>query len=55
MALQTAAATKLPGNLQTSNAEVKVARVEQSELGESAVVSLLVLELMWLGNVYDGK
>ena len=51
IALQTAAATKLPGNLQTSVAEVGVARVEQPELGDSTVVSPLVIEPTWLGNV----
>ena len=55
MALQTAAATKLPGNLQTSIVEVKLARVKQPGLGDSAVVSLLVIEPTWLDNVYDGQ
>ena len=50
MALQTAAATKPPGNLQTSVAELGVACVEQPGLEDSAVVSLLVIELTWLGN-----
>ena len=45
MALQAAAATKLPGNCQTFIAEVEVLRVEQPELGDPAVVSLLVIEL----------
>ena len=44
MALQTAAATKLPGNLQTSVTEVGVACVEQPGLGDYAVVLLLVIE-----------
>ena len=55
MALQTAAATKLPGNLQTSIAEVKVARGGQPESGDSAVVSPIVIKPTWLGNVYDGQ
>ena len=55
MALQTAAATKLPGNLQTSVMEVGVAYVGQPELGDSAVVSLLVIGPTWLGNVSDGQ
>ena len=55
MALQTAAAPKLPGNLQTYVDEPGVAGVEQSGLGDSAVVLLLVIELTWLGNVYDGQ
>ena len=55
MALQTASATKLPGNLQSFIAEVDVACDEQPESGDSAVVLLLVIELMWLGNVYDGQ
>ena len=55
MALQTAAATKLPGNLQISVAKVEVACVAQPESGDSAVVSSLVIEPMWLGNVYDGQ
>ena len=55
MALQTAAATKLPGNLQTSVTEVGVACVELPGSGDSAVVSSLVIEPMWLGNVYDGQ
>ena len=53
MALQTAFAMKLPGNVQTSVTEVGVACVEQPEPGDSAVVMLLVIELMWLGNVYN--
>ena len=52
MALQTAAAPKLPGNLQTCVAKLGVAGVEQPELGDSAVVSLLAIEPTWLGNVY---
>ena len=44
MALQTAAATKLPGNLQTSILEVGVACVEHPGLRNSAVVSSLVIE-----------
>ena len=55
MALQTAAATKLPGDLQTLIAEVDVACVEHPELGDSAVVSSLVIEPTWLGNVYNGQ
>ena len=55
MALQTAAAMALPGNLQTSVAELGVTCVEQPGLGDSAVASSLVLVPMWLGNVYDGQ
>ena len=47
MALQTAAARKLPGNLQTCVDELGVAGVEQPELRDFAVVSLLVIELTW--------
>ena len=54
MALQTAAATKLPGNLQTSVVELGFACVEQLGSGDSAVVSSLAIEPMWLGNVYNG-
>ena len=54
MALQTAAATKLPGNLQTQ-VVLGVACAEQLGLGDSAVVSSLVIELTWLGNVYNGQ
>ena len=54
MALQTAAATKLSGNLETSIEEVDVACVEQPELGDSTILSSLVLEPTWLGNVYNG-
>ena len=46
MALQTAAALKLPGNLQTSVAELGVACVKQPGLGDSAVVLSLVIEPM---------
>ena len=55
MALQTAAATNLPGNLQTSVTKPGVAGVEQPGSGDSAVISSLVIELTWLGNVYDGQ
>ena len=55
MALQTAAAPTLPGNSQTYVDELGIAGVEQPGLGDSAVASLLVIELMWLGNVYDGE
>ena len=55
MALQTAATMKLPGNLETSVTEVGVACVEQPGSGDSAVVSLLVVEPTWLGNVCDGQ
>ena len=51
MALQTAVAKKLPGNLQTSVTELVVACVKQQGSGDSAVVSSLVIELTWLGNV----
>ena len=47
MALQTAAAPKLPGNLQTYVGELGVAGVEQPGSGDSAVVSSLVIEPMW--------
>ena len=55
MALQTAAAAKLHGNLQTSITKVGVTCVKHPGSGDSAVVSLLVMEPMWLGNVYDGQ
>ena len=47
MALQTAAAPKLPRNVQTCVDELGIAGVEQPGLGDSAVVSLLVIEPMW--------
>ena len=53
-ALQTAAATKLPGNVQTSVIGLGVACVAQPGLWDSAVVSSLVIELTWLGSIYDG-
>ena len=34
--------------------ELGVAGVEQPGSGDFAVVSLLVMEPTWLGNVYDG-
>ena len=55
MALRTAAAPKLPGNLETCVDEIGVAGVEQPGLGDSAVALLLVIEPTWLGNVYDGQ
>ena len=55
MELQITGATKWPGNLQTAIVEVDVARVEQPESGDSAVVLSLVFELKWLGNVYNGQ
>ena len=55
MALQTADAPKLPGNLQTYVDDLGIAGVEQPGLGDSAVISSLVIELIWLGNVYDGQ
>ena len=55
MALQTAAATRLPGNLQTCVDDLGVACVEQPGLGDSAVVLSLVIEPTWLGNVYNGQ
>ena len=55
MALQTASAPKLPGNLQTFVDELGFASVEQPGSGDSAVVSSLVIEPMWLGNVYNGQ
>ena len=54
-ALQTAAATKLPDSPSTDVNCAHVSRVEQPELGGSAVVSSLVIEPTWLGNVYDGQ
>ena len=53
MALQTAAAPILPGNLQTCVDELDVTCVKQPGSGDSAVVSSLVIEPTWLGNVYD--
>ena len=53
MALQTAAAWKLPGTLQTCVDRLGVACVEQPGSGDSAVVSSLVIEPTWLGNIYD--
>ena len=53
MALQTAAATKLSGTLQTSVLELDVASVEQPGSGDSAVISSLIIEPMWLGNDYN--
>ena len=55
MALQTAAAPKLPGNLQTYVDELGVAGVEQPGSGDSAVVSSFVIEPTWLDNVHDGQ
>ena len=55
MALQTAAAPKLPGDLQTCVDELGVAGVEQPGSGDSAAASSLVIEPKWLGNVYDGQ
>ena len=55
MALQTAAAPKLPGNLQTCVDELDVAGDKHPGSGDSAVVSSLVIEPIWLGNVYDGQ
>ena len=55
MALKIAAASKLPGNWQTCIDELGVAAVEQPESGDSAVVLSLVIELTWLGNVYNGQ
>ena len=55
MALQTAAAPKLLGNLQTCVDELGVAGIEQPGLGDYAVASSLVIEPTWLGNVYDGQ
>ena len=55
MALQTAAAPKLPGNLQTCVDELGVDGVEQPGSVDSSVVSSLVIEPTWLGNVYDGQ
>ena len=55
MALQTAAARKLPGNLQTCVDELGVAGFEQPGSEDSAVVPSLIIEPTWLGNVYDGQ
>ena len=55
MALQTIAARKLPRNLQTCVDELGVAGVKQPGWGDSTVVSSLVIEPTWLGNVYDGQ
>ena len=55
MTLQTAAAPKLPGNLQTCVDELGIAGVKQPGLGDFAVVSSLVIERTWLGNVNDGQ
>ena len=55
MALQTAAAPKLPGNLQTCVDELGVAGIEHPGSENSDVVSLLVIEPTRLGNVYDGQ
>ena len=55
IALQTAAAPKLPGNLQTCVNELGVTGVEQPGSGDSAVVSSLVIEPSLLGNVYDDQ
>ena len=55
MALEAAAAPKLPGNLQICVDELGVAGVEQPGSGDSTVVSSLVIEPTWLGNVYDGQ
>ena len=53
IALQSATVTKLPGNLQTYVDELGVAGIEQPGSGDSTVVSSLVIEPMWLSNVYD--
>ena len=55
MALQTAAIPKLPRNLQTCVDDLGVACVKQPGSGDSSVVLLLVIEPVWLGNVYDGQ
>ena len=55
MAEQSAAVPELPGNLQTCVDELGVACVKQPGLGDSAVVSSLVIKPTWLGNVYDGQ
>ena len=52
-ALQTVAAMQLPGNVQSANANVGIARAEKPELGGSTGVSLIVIEPTWLGNVYN--
>ena len=46
---------ELPGNLLTCVSESGIACVKQPESGGSAVVSSLVIEPTWLGNVYDGQ
>ena len=55
MALQTAAARELPGNMQTCVDELSVAGVKQPGSGDCTVVSSLVIEPMWLGNAYHGQ
>ena len=55
MALETAAATKQPGNMWTAADSTEIARADQPESGGSGVVSLLFIEPMWLGNVYNGQ
>ena len=41
--------------LQSAIANVGVALAEQPEPGGSAAALLLVIEPMWLGNVYNGQ
>ena len=55
MAWQSAAASKLPGNLQTCVDKLGVACVKQPGSGDSTVVLSFVIEPTWLGNVYDGQ
>ena len=46
---------ELPGNLQACVDELGVACVKHPGLGDSAVVSSLVVEPTWFGNVYNGQ
>ena len=55
MALQTAAAPKLPGNSQTCVDELGIACVKQPGSGDSTVASSLIIEPTWLANVYYGQ
>ena len=55
MALQFAPAMEWSANVQTAVANVAVVCTEQPGSGDSVVVSLLVIELTWLGIVYDGQ
>ena len=39
----------------TAADSTEIARADQPESGGSGVVSLLFIEPMWLGNVYNGQ